>query len=572
MDVYMDNEGQRVAPPYEMLVSGDYGIPTLNGEVYLAKPPLLYWMTALVYEFTGVANEWTGRAVTAAFGVVLIMLIYGYVRRVADETIARLAAVGMLAAPYFLERVRWADLDIPLMVAVFAAVAALRASWRATWTGRRLGMMMIAGLLTGAAILLKGPVPLLFLSAALLSELIVSGRDPGNVVRRGLMWTALCVVLEFLRMALGIDAPVVLTLFIVGWLALALANASRGAVVRVGVWAGALVLGVLIALPWGLHVLYRMGWDWISALLDNQVVERTYTASRINSGTPLYFILALPVMLLPWGLLLPWHGSRLMWRLGDDFYRFSLMTGWLSVFLFSLIAGKEYEYILPATPFLIIATAYHLAWAAANAEMPGWFSRWLRRWRRAVITVFTVGALIVVPYVLLAEFHPALAIETAVLAVAILALLHLRVVRKTQRIRIVAMGAAGVLVVTAALLVTRSFHYGPDRSPRELGNLCGYLIENGYAVESTKTYPPVTWYAKEDIPEEIEPDRVLLKLYDKVPYFYLTRAKFLDLMEHDLPWEEMKVAGPIRYRDLILLTNPAGKTVLDEMRASSAAQ
>jgi hypothetical protein len=174
--------------------------------------------------------------------------------------------------------------------------------------------------------------------------------------------------------------------------------------------------------------------------------------------------------------------------------------------------------------------------------------------------------------VLLAEFHPALAIETAMLAAAILALLHLRLVRKTQRVRLVAVGAAGALVVTAALLVTRSFHYGPDRSPRELGNLCGYLIENGYAVESTKTYPPVTWYAKEDIPEEIEPDRVLLKLYDKAPYFYLTRDKFLDVIDDDLPWEEMKAAGPIRYRDLILLTNPAGKAVLDEMRASSAAQ
>ena len=564
MDVYMDNEGQRVAPPYEMLVSGDYVIPTLNGEVYLAKPPLLYWMTAAVYRATGVVNEWTGRLVTAAFGVLLVLIIYVYVRRVADESIARLAAVGMLAAPYFLERARWADLDIPLTVAVFLAVAALRASWLATWTGRRFGMAMVAGLCIGAAILLKGPAPLLFLSAALFAEIIVSGKDPAGTTRRGMLWTILCVVLEFVRMLLGINAPVVLTLFILGWIVLALANASRGTVMRVGVWIGALALGVVIALPWGLTVLYRMGWDWIAALLDNQVVERTYTASRINSGTPLYFILALPVMLLPWGLLLPWHASRLMWRLGDNFYRFCLLTGWLSVFLFSLIAGKEYEYILPATPFLIIATAYHLAWAASNAEMPDWFARWLRRWRRGLTTIYVVAAVIVVPYVVVAEFHPVLLIECGLLVAAILALLIRRGRRTTSLIRLVSFGAAAALVVTAALLVSRSFHYGPDRSPRALGQLCGRLIEAGYRVESTKTYPPVAWYARRPIPETIEPREVLAKLAGEAPYFYLTREKFAEMMQHDLPWKELAVAGPIRYRDLVLLANPAGKAVLQQ--------
>lgn len=561
MDVYMDNEGQRVAPPYEMLVSGDYAVPTLNAEIYLAKPPLLYWMTAAVYRATGIVNEWTGRLVTATFGILLVLSIYSYVRRVADETVARLAAVGMLAAPYFLERVRWADLDVPLTVAIFLAIAALRASWHASWPARRVGTMVIAGLLTGAAILLKGPVPVLFLGAALLAEIVVSGRDSGKTVRRGMAWTAICILFEFLRMLFGVDAPLVLALFVLGWIYLAAANASRGILMRVGVWFGALVLGAAIALPWGLTVLYRIGWDSIAALLDNQVVERTYTASRINSGTPLYFTIALPIMLFPWGLLLPWHASRLMWRLGDSFYRFCLLTGWISVFLFSLIAGKEYEYILPATPFLIIATAYHLAWAASHAEMPDWFVCWLRRWRRAVTGVFGAAAIIVVPYVLLAEFHPVLLLECAALALPILGTLFAG--RNASRNRFVALGAAGVLVVTAALLVSRSFHYGPDRSPRDLAQRCGRLIEAGYTVEATKTYPPVTWYARRPIPESTNADDVLLKLYDDKPYFYLTRERFIELMPHDLPWKDMIVDGPIRYRDLVLLANPAGKAVLE---------
>lgn len=563
MDVYMDNEGQRVAPPYEMLVSGDYVIPTLNGEVYLAKPPLLYWMTAAVYQATGVVNEWTGRVVTATFAVALVIILYLYLRKTVDESIARLAAVGMLAAPYFLERARWADLDIPLAVAIFLAIAALRASWHAAWTGRRIGMMVAAGLLTGAAILLKGPVPLLFLSAALLAEIIVSGKDPSAVVRRGILWTVLCFVLEFIRMLLNIGAPIVLTMFAIGWILLALFHARRGTATRIGIWIGAVVLGILIAMPWGLSVLYRMGWDWIAALLDNQVVERTYEASRINSGTPLYFIIALPIMLFPWGLLLPWHASGLMWRLGDSFYRFSLLTGWLSIFLFSLIAGKEYEYILPATPFLIIATAYHLEWAAANIEMPDWFTRWFRRWRTAVTAILIVAAAVAVPYVLLAEFHITLLAESAVLVIAIFGLLF--AFRGRSASRYVALGAAAVLVCTAALLISRTFHYGPDRSPRDLAQRCAQLMDAGYTVESTKTYPPMTWYARRPIHETIDLETVKARLTGDTPYFYLTRDKFIEMMPGEIAWKDMVVAGPIRYRDIVLLTNEAGREIYESL-------
>lgn len=561
MDVYTDNEGQRLTPPYEMLVSGDYAVPTLNGGVYLAKPPLLYWAIAAVYRATGVVNEWTGRFVPAACAVLVVLAIYFVTRSAVDETIARFAAIGTLAAPYILERARWADIDIPLTLAVFLAIAALRASWHAPWAGRRAGMALIAGLMTGAAILLKGPVPLIVLAAALVAEIIASGKNPSRAVRQGLVWTAVCVAIECLRMLAGFDAPVALVLLAIGWAGVAIAHAGRGALLRGTTWVGVLALGAVVALPWGLVVLYRMGDASIATLLQEQVVERTYRASRINGGTPFYFALAMPIMLFPWGLLLPWHASGLMWRLGDSFYRFCLLTGWISIFTFSLIAGKEYEYILPALPFVMITTAYHLAWAVSHAAMPDWFSRWFQRWRIATVAIVLLAVLVPLPYVMLCLGSLTPTVEVGALTAAIVALLAARF--RARRTEIVAIGAAATLAAVSMLLVTRSYHYGPERSPRAMATLCRALIAEGHTVESTKTYPPVAWYARRPIPENTNPDVVAARLDAGPPYFYLTRSRFPALVHTDAPWENYIVAGPIPYRDLVLLANESGKAYFE---------
>src|SRR4029078_7371138 len=54
------DEGRYAEISREMLASGDYVLPRLNGLVYLEKPPLQYWITAGAYRIFGV-HEWTAR-------------------------------------------------------------------------------------------------------------------------------------------------------------------------------------------------------------------------------------------------------------------------------------------------------------------------------------------------------------------------------------------------------------------------------------------------------------------------------------------------------------------------------
>lgn len=143
--------------PAEMLRSGDYIVPTINGATYLAKPPLLYWVIAAVYRMTGEISALTARIPTAACAVALVLAVYLVFRRRLNESAARFAAIALLASPYFLERSRWAELDVPLTLATFLAIAACWTAFEAATVFRRAGFTLLGGLAMGAAIMLKGP-------------------------------------------------------------------------------------------------------------------------------------------------------------------------------------------------------------------------------------------------------------------------------------------------------------------------------------------------------------------------------------------------------------------------------
>ncbi|MEM9369429.1 MAG: glycosyltransferase, partial [Planctomycetota bacterium] len=61
--------------PREMLVSGDWILPTLNFKTYYDKPPLLYWLVASSFSVFGV-HEWSARLVPAfaALGTLLLVV------------------------------------------------------------------------------------------------------------------------------------------------------------------------------------------------------------------------------------------------------------------------------------------------------------------------------------------------------------------------------------------------------------------------------------------------------------------------------------------------------------------
>ncbi len=88
------DEGRYAEIPREMVASGDWVTPRLNGVNYFEKPPLVYWATAVALRLTG-ASEWSLRAVPALFALGGVLLTYAAARRLYGRG-AGLAAAAVL--------------------------------------------------------------------------------------------------------------------------------------------------------------------------------------------------------------------------------------------------------------------------------------------------------------------------------------------------------------------------------------------------------------------------------------------------------------------------------------------
>jgi 4-amino-4-deoxy-L-arabinose transferase-like glycosyltransferase len=137
-----------------MAESGDWLLPRLNGELWLEKPPLLYWLSGLGFAF-GLPDEWAARLGVALFSVLFFAAFYWLVSREFGTSIAELAVLLLAASPFWLGFSFAAVTDVPMSASfVLAVLAAMR--------GHRLGSgiwFALAGFGLGLAMLGKGLVP-----------------------------------------------------------------------------------------------------------------------------------------------------------------------------------------------------------------------------------------------------------------------------------------------------------------------------------------------------------------------------------------------------------------------------
>lgn len=576
MDVVTDNEGQRAAPPAEMLRTGDYLVPTLNGEIYLAKPPLLYWVIAGVYTLAGEVNEFFARTPTALCGAALVLSVYLVFRRRLGEAPARYAALGTLAAPYILERARIAELDVPLVLATFWCVMLSESAWTATGTARRVRFALLAAVALAAAAMLKGPVPFLFLGAAFLAHSIVESDEASTILARGIKWSALAIAVGFLhygvtllgllfRQNWSFPFPVALVIFAGAWTWLAVRHA-RGPLLRAlpGLLF-TLIAGIILIAPYAFAVVHREGWDFVSRLLHSEVLDRTHTATNINSGSPFYYLLIAPFMIAPLGLLMPLQFSKLEWREGGRDYRFALLMPWLSIGIFSLIAGKEYEYILPCLPVMLGVAGWHVA-RGTGGLLVDWEARWFALMQRALTVILGVGGVGIVIYAAVTYPIPLLWAETAGFAALVLLLALSRVDARLDR---PARACLALAVLVIAGLNIRSFHYQGKKSPQELARLCGDLARAGVPIESSKIFPAFTFYAAHPITEVLDPAVVQARLRGDAPYFFLTLDRFVAQFEGSVdihvPYQSERYGS----KKLVLLGNRDPLEVLGAARDPS---
>jgi len=166
------DEGSNAEAAREMLESGNWVYPTLNGEPRFAKPVLIYWLTASGYLAFGV-DEFTARLPSALFGVGLVILQYAFLSRVRGSFVGLLGALILLLN---IEMVAIGRLALTDCVLIFFTTLALFGFWLGLHEerGRRFFWLFYAGMALGT--LTKGPIGFLVPLIAVVPYLTVTRR------------------------------------------------------------------------------------------------------------------------------------------------------------------------------------------------------------------------------------------------------------------------------------------------------------------------------------------------------------------------------------------------------------
>jgi 4-amino-4-deoxy-L-arabinose transferase-like glycosyltransferase len=170
------DEARYAEIPREMLATGNWLVPRLNGVDYFEKPPLAYWLNAVSISALG-RNPFAARLASrlAAVGTVLVLLLG--LRRDLGERAALWAALVCLSGPLFFGLGRTNLTDGALTFCLTLAVVAIYRFLRARENGARApGWAALAGLSCGLAVLAKGLIGVVLPGGALLLWCLIRRR------------------------------------------------------------------------------------------------------------------------------------------------------------------------------------------------------------------------------------------------------------------------------------------------------------------------------------------------------------------------------------------------------------
>ncbi len=308
------DEGRYAEIAREMLHGGSKIIPHLNYVVYVEKPPLLYWLTAISFSVFGL-TEFAARLPVAISALVGVFATYIFTLRTFGRRHALLAGAILATTPLYAIMAQVLTTDMLLTALVTIANFSLFLHWRGR-TGAR--WCWIAYLAMGLAVLAKGPV--------------------------------------------GAALPILSTVVFVAW-----RGELRGAVAKFhGI--GGLALTALIAAPWFIAMMMRVP-GFFDFYFVGEHFRRIFD-SQYSHSEPFYFYLPILALgLLPWSMLVPF----LTWRDAprNPARRFCLVVAVVTLVAFSCATSKLIPYILPAIPPLAVLLADGLiscAWPWPNSR------------------------------------------------------------------------------------------------------------------------------------------------------------------------------------------------------------
>ena len=293
----------------EMVASGDWIVPRIDGLRYFEKPVFGYWLHALSIKLLG-TNAFAIRLPSAlAVGLSALMLFF-FVRRFIESSAAVMAAAAVFLTCFEILGVgTFCVLDSIFSMLITATMIAFYLAFTGTCSSKKMVLLFIAGITCGLAFLTKG-----FLAFVLPAIIII----PFAIWRRRFKES----ILMYLIIA---------------------------------------VVAVLVALPWSIMIYLREPDFWHYFFWVEHVGR---FVSPVENQHPQPFWFYIPYILagtLPWTaqIAVVIYKYRKPPRM-ESLYSYALCWFLFPFLFFSISRGKLGTYILPCFPPLIVLFAFGL--------------------------------------------------------------------------------------------------------------------------------------------------------------------------------------------------------------------
>src|SRR5262249_11089248 len=131
--------------PRQMLADNSWLVPKLNGEPYLDKPPLLYWLVMASYSCFGI-HDWAARLIPGLAGLLTIAVSFWWARRTVGIRAAFLGGAILCLLPKFIYLGRMLTMNAPLALFVTAALAIGHMALTTPNAKRQRCLLVVAGI------------------------------------------------------------------------------------------------------------------------------------------------------------------------------------------------------------------------------------------------------------------------------------------------------------------------------------------------------------------------------------------------------------------------------------------
>ena len=297
------DEGIYAQVSRQILQNDDWLTFTLGTDLWFEKPPLFIWLTAVIFKFFGL-SEFSARLIPAVSSVLVILLTYISASVIFGRRVGLVAVIPLCTGYEFLRQARNGTTDMMLTLFIMAILTVYIAYPR------------------------KSPA-YWYLVSVLFSL--------GFMVK---FWAVLVVII-----AIGINQV--------------LEKEIRATLSNKHFW-GALLVALLLILPWHLIMYLTHGQVFIDRYVLYDLIRRTTGPLQGNAGSPRYYFDRMSYDYAPWFLVLPIALAIELRRMIGNWNK----TGVLLLFtacifgIYSLIVGtKIFHYLTPVYPILSIFIA-----------------------------------------------------------------------------------------------------------------------------------------------------------------------------------------------------------------------